>query len=59
MISPDAIAALVMQMKPPIEIRNSSEVMRWRLKRAVYLTMQSIMDEMMPKIETTKLRYWK
>lgn len=59
MMSPDAIAALVMQMKPPIEIRNSSEVMRWRLKRAVYLTMQSIMDEMMPQIGTTKGRYWK
>lgn len=47
MMSPDAIAALVMMKKPPLEIRNSAEVMKWRLKQAVYLTMQSMMDEMM------------
>ena len=59
MMSPDAIAALVMQMKPPIEIRNSAEVMRWRLKRAVYLSMQSMMDEMMEPIRKTTGGYWR
>lgn len=59
MMSPDGIVAMVMQMKPPLEIRNTPTAMQWRIKQAVYLTMQNMMDEMMEPIRKTTGGYWR
>lgn len=59
MMSPDGIVAMVMQMKPPLEIRNTPTAMQWRIKQAVYLTMQNMMDEMMEPIRKTTGGHWK
>lgn len=57
-MSPDGIVAMVMQMKPPLEIRNTPTAMQWRIKQAVYLTMQNMMDEVMQSTKQSIGRYW-
>lgn len=50
-MSPKEIAALVMQMKPPLELRNRSAELQWQLEEAATIAMKVAMDEIMKPIK--------
>ena len=45
MLSPKAIATLVSQMKPPLELQNDYSRMMWLLEQAATIAMKVSMDE--------------
>lgn len=58
MMSPKAIAALVSQMKPPIELQNDYARVRWMLEQAAAIAMKASMDEMIAPVKNKVGGYW-
>ncbi len=59
MMSPKSIAALVSQMKPPLEIQNDYSRTMWMLEQAAAIAMKVSMDEMVKPVRKAIGGYWK
>ena len=58
MMSPKAIATLVSQMKPPLEIQNDFSRTMWLLEQAAAIAMKVSIDEMVNPVRRTIGGYW-
>lgn len=58
MMSPKAIAALVLQMKPPLEIRNDYSRTQWMLEQAATIAIRVSMAGMVRPVCKTIGGYW-
>ena len=57
-MSPKAIAALVLQMKPPIELQNDYARVRWMLEQSAAIAMKVSVDEMIAPVKNKVGGYW-
>ena len=58
MMSPKAIATLVSQMKPPLELQNDYSRTMWLLEQAAAIAMKVSIDEMVNPVRRTIGGYW-
>lgn len=59
MTSPKAIAALVSQMKPPLEMLNQDSRIMWMLEQAAEIGMRAAIYEMVKPVSKTIGEHWR
>ena len=57
-MSPKAIAALVLQMRPPLELQNDYARVRWMLEQSAAIAMKVSVDEMIAPVKNKVGEYW-
>lgn len=58
MVSPKAIAALVMQMRPPLECLNKDAKIEWMLEQAASIAMMATMNEITQPVRKSIGGFW-